>query len=444
MSKHTFAKRGSEESSFDVIFPQTRGSLREQAKQRRKLARVQGRLVVGVDLAREKQAISFSYQGQTLGRKRMECAPQRLADMLRPFISELGARHDIERAVIGLEPAGYYWELAAESFEAAGLDYVILHTLSVKRERETARFTPEKTDPRDADRICSLVEGGKFTDARLPVCPKRATLTALSREYLHLQTQSAAEVARLKSFWGRLLPEFEALYKAPDGVNALAIGRAMLPFSEMTAMTPAEWVARVKAYARESRISSAAARAFLDQVSAAHAAPHRRAGEGLPVRIQMCAERRTLLERQKALVAEKILARYGDFTEQVLLDSIPGSSPLFNAIALGVAGDFRDYDSARAVVKQAGSEVNEYQSGESRGRSRISHRGRTGLRRAAYQQAKLLVARNELFRDRFARLVSRMKRQQAYVAVGNSYLRIAHALVTRGEPWDPAATSRRM
>jgi hypothetical protein len=37
-----------------------------------------------------------------------------------------------------------------------------------------------------------------------------------------------------------------------------------------------------------------------------------------------------------------------------------------------------------------------------------------------------------------------MTKKQAYVAVANSYLRVTHALVTRGAPWNPDAASRRM
>lgn len=143
------------------------------------------------------------------------------------------------------------------------------------------------------------------------------------------------------------------------------------------------------------------------------------------------------------MVTEQLLARYSGFEESVLLDSIPGSNPLYNAITLGLVGDFREYDSSRAVVKLAGSEVNEYGSGEWRGRSRISHRGRAPLRAAAYQQARQLVSDNEVFRARYAALLGRLAKQQAYVAVANSYLRTAHALVVQGEPWNEDTRSRR-
>ena len=444
MPKHKRIHAGGEVQSFDVILPHpSRGSLRQQEIKWRKLARVQGRVVVGLDLAETKQAVTFSYQGQQANRIRMNCAPQHLAKALQPLIRQFCAQAGARGAVIAMEPASYFWELAAEGFEAAGLDYVLLHTLSVKRERETTRYTPEKLDPRDADLACELAENGRFTEARLPACAKRAALDALAREYLMLRARTGAELTRLKSFWGRVLPELGELLKEVDGVNALAMGRALLPFGELAVLSEAQWVERVRAHA-DGRIQPATAILLLERIRLAHADPHRRSDEGLALRIVLCAERRRMLERQKADVAAQLLQRYHAFEESVLLDSIPGSSELYNAITMALVGDFRDYDCARAVVKLAGSEVNQYQSGEWTGRSRISHRGRSRLRTAAYLQARLLVAGNDAFRERFAKLLSRpLQKQQAYVALADAYLRTAYTLVVQGEPWREEARSRR-
>ena len=443
MSKHTFNPDGAEVRSLEVVLPpQSRGSLREQGMRRRKLARVRDRLVVGLDLAQTRQAATFSYQGQMLKRMRVDCAAQHLAQALEPRIREICTEFGATGVVIAMEPASYYWELAAEGFEAAGLDYVLLHTLSVKREREATRYTPEKMDPRDADLACSLAESGRFTEGRLARCEKRAALDAIAREYMLLRARSAAEVARLKSFWGRLLPEFQELLKEPDGVCALAISRALLPFSAMAALSEEKWIERVRAHA-EGRILVGVAARLLELVKAAHADPHRRSGEGMPLRIHMAGQRRALLECQKAEAAQQAIALYNGFDEAVLMDSIPGSSPLYNALTLGLAGDFRDYDCGRALVKLAGSEVNEFASGEWRGRSRISHRGRAQLRTAAYQQAKMLVKGSTVFQARYTHLLGTLTKQQAYVAVANAYLRTAHLLVTTGELWNEEARVRR-
>jgi len=179
---------------------------------------------------------------------------------------------------------------------------------------------------------------------------------------------------------------------------------------------------------RRSRERAAARRGTAD--------PHRRSGQGMPWRIRLDAERRSHFERQKAALRAEILSRYATFEESLYLDAIPGSEPFYNALVLALVGDFHLYDDPRAIVKLAGSEVNEFASGDYSGRSRISHRGRSALRAAAYQQARLLVRRSDDFRERFFALLHRTRGRrlaelQCYVAVMDSYLRTAHVLVAQ-------------
>lgn len=421
---------------------ETRGSRREQSKRQRRMERIAGKtLVIGLDVARKRQALTFGRGREITGRRRIELAPQHLGAAIVPVVRQMCERDGLDRVVVGLEPAGCYWELAAEGFERAGLGYAVVHTLAVRREREATRYNLEKHDPRDADLIFELVSDGKFTETRLFDTAERARLNALAREYLLVRKRAAAERTRMTNFWTRVLPEFFDLFKEMEGITALALSRAMLPFSELAALTPAEWLARVRSHA-EGRILCSRAAALQQRVRAAHQDPHRRAGEGVPVRIALAAERHHLLSTQKKLLRERILALYADAPEAVWLNSLPGSDPLYNALTLGLVGDFSLYDTPRAVVKLAGSEVNWHESGDWRGKSRISHRGRSLLRATAYQQARRLVANdNPVYRARFHHLLQRTTRpaltlKQAYTALGNSYLRTAHVLVTQKKVWE--------
>mgnify|MGYP001180902121 CR=1 FL=1 len=422
----------------------TRGLRRQQAKMRRRREAVPaGALVVGIDLARERQAVSFLVRGEVLGRRRLTCEPQDLTCVLDEA-QVLAAHHASSGIVVAFEPAGHYWCLAAEAFERAGVPYVLVQPLSVKRAREESRYTPEKTDPRDADLIGQLAAQGRFTDTRLPLTSDEDAAWQLAREYFRVRKLAAAERTRLHNFWHRMLPEFFSVLRDPTGKTALAISAAMGPLSELATMTSRTWLARVRKAAQGAQILTSRAVALLPLLKDAHRDPLRRSGEGMPLRIRHAAERRRLLEAQKAYLHEELVRRYMVRPEAVLLDSIPGSNPLYSALILALVGDFHRFDDPRAIVKLAGSEVNHYASGDWKGTSRISHRGRSALRAAAYQQARQLVANNEDFRARFHTLIHRTTRRPltlkaAYVAVMNSYLRIAHGLVTRQELYRPLA-----
>jgi transposase len=420
----------------------TRGLRREQEKRRRRRLRVPpDTLVLGIDLARERQAASFSHDGQILGRRRINCAAYEI-DRLFDEAQTLAEHHSLPHILVAFEPAGLYWCLAAEACERAGLDYVLVHGLTVKREREITRYTLEKTDPRDADLISLLPAQGKFLDSRLPATAERDALAKLARDYFLVRSLCAAERTRLKNFWSRLLPEFFTVLREPTSSTALAVSAALAPFSELATLTPRSWLARVRRAAGGHRILASRAAALLPLFKGAHADPVRRSGEGLPARIRHAAERRRLLEAQKLEIRSDMLARYAAFPEHALLDSIPGSDPFYNACVLGLVGDFNLFDDPRTMPKLAGSEVNHFSSGDRDGSSRMSHRGRSALRAAAYQQARLLVRRNPDYRSRFFSLINRTDRPSllqlpAYVAVMNSYLRTAHALVTRNQLYLP-------
>lgn len=421
---------------LDVRPVVARGLRREHQRRARKRARIPGgTLIVGIDLARERQAVSYCGGGEILGRRRFDCSPDQL-DRFLPEGHAFARERGLSGVVVAFEAAGHYWKLAAEAFERAGVDYVLVHSISVKRERESTRYTPEKMDPRDADLIALLAGQGKFMEVRLPQTRERAALWELAQNYGRIRRLSAAERTRLHNFWHRMLPEFFTVLRDVSSATALSVARALLPLSELSRLSSGRWLTRVRRAAQGQRILKARAAALFPLLHAAHTDPVRRSGEGMPMRIRHAAERRCLLELQKSELRVDLLSRYRVCPERIYLDSIEGSDPFYNALVLALVGDFADYDDPRAIVKLAGTEVNQYSSGDWEGTSRMSHRGRSALRAAAYQQARNLVSNNPDYRARFYHLIHRTDRRrlvplQAYVAILNSYLRTAHALVVR-------------
>ena len=73
----------------------TRGPRHEQEKRRRRRTRVpRDTLVLGIDLARERQAASFSHDGQVLNRRRLGCAAHEI-DRFLPEAETLAKRHGL-------------------------------------------------------------------------------------------------------------------------------------------------------------------------------------------------------------------------------------------------------------------------------------------------------------------------------------------------------------
>jgi transposase len=325
--------------------------------------------------------------------------------------------------------------LLAEQCEARGRAYVLVHPLAVARERESARYNREKTDPRDAEWIACLASEGKIIETMLPRTTAHAALGDLAYAYFDVRRLAASARTALHNFWHRLLPEFFTIFRDATRDTALAAALALQPFSQMCRLTPEQWLMQVRSHTRTSRVQKKRLFTLHAAILAAAQQPHRRAGEGMPWRIRLAAERRRLLETQKQLLRERILKHYADRPEAVYLDSIAGADPLYNALTLGLIGEIEAFDDPRALVKLAGMEINHFQSGDMKKNTHISHRGRVRLRTAAYQQARFLVKRNATFAERFGHLmrVQKFSAQQSYVAIANSYLRTMHALVKNHE-----------
>jgi transposase len=127
-------------------------------------------------------------------------------------------------------------------------------------------------------------------------------------------------------------------------------------------------------------------------------------------------------------------------TERVT--SIPGVSAVGAAAMLAETGDLTRFDTARAVVKHAGLCPRDNTSGSFAGRSRISGRGRPGLRLAAWRAVWGAFPHNRVIADRYRHLTTRadnpLSDGQARAALAAGLLRWLHAIVAEDVSWSAA------
>ena len=167
------------------------------------------------------------------------------------------------------------------------------------------------------------------------------------------------------------------------------------------------------------------------------------------------AQRRGALERVHLLMGDwrSLLARLADtegwmtavldelgLTE--LVTSIDGLSAVGAAVILAETGELSRFASARSVVKHAGLNPSEHTSATLAGKTRISHRGRPGLRAAAWRAVWGGMRHNRVLHARHAHLTgrpdgNRLSDGQARAACAATLLRWLYAVVTKGQMWDP-------
>lgn len=112
------------------------------------------------------------------------------------------------------------------------------------------------------------------------------------------------------------------------------------------------------------------------------------------------------------------------------LDMDVSGLTLYNLARIaGEAGPFTDFHSRRALLRYAGLNLRERQSGTYRGQTRLSKKGRVMLRRAAAQATFPLLRHDRLFGAMYARKrASGMCAQKAKVAVMRKFLVMVYAM----------------
>lgn len=144
----------------------------------------------------------------------------------------------------------------------------------------------------------------------------------------------------------------------------------------------------------------------------------------------------------KSLGKEELLKHIKEtgFYESLL--SIDGIGIVSDAMLVGEIGDINRFDSYEQIRRYAGLNLVENSSGNHKGKTTISKRGRGLLRSILYRMAFTMVNKNKEIKELYKYLTTRkenqLKKKQAMVAVIGKILQIIYAVVTKNEEYKAA------
>jgi transposase len=404
------------------------------------------RAVLAVDLGEDKQAaVVMDHEGRVLARKTVTAKAHQLGGLLE-WAAGRAARAGFGGLVVACEPTGHRWKALMGLADAAGHGFCCVQSLAVARAREGDDYTRDKTDHRDAYLIGKLA--GRL-DCYLPERAEEAwaRLRHLGARRSALVTDVVAGRQQIGDLLGCAWPA--------------ALGAAARPL-ESTTWRAGLGVVTGRCCGDPGRLRKMGYEKFLAAVRrelprwGGRYVRHRivRAmWEALADRGGVAAQRRGVLERVHLLLADwrSLAARLADTEDRMcavldelglagLAASIDGVSALSAAVILAETGDLSRFASARSVVKHAGLNPAQDTSATLAGRTRISRRGRPGLRTAAWRAAWPGLRHNPVLRARYAHLTgrdgNRLSDGQARAACAATLLRWLYAVITRRQPWD--------
>jgi transposase len=412
--------------------------------------------IVGIDLAGEKQMLVVTdHDSRVLARRTFRLAAWHMGAAL-DWAAEHAAQAGFAGVTVACEPTGHRWRVIGQLAADRSMPFVCVQPLLVARSRENENYSPDKTDDRDAVLIarltaelrCYAPEAADETWARLRqlgarrmrLCQETSSLVQQMRDLLECawpaMLDTAAKQFKAKTWCAALAVVTDRCAGDPTRLRRLGITR----FSAAVRREMPRWQGQRPC----QRIVEAVFAALADTTGVT---VQRR---GILERVGLVLDDWRDLHRRIDDTEVRMVAVLDELSLTELVTTIQGLSAVNAAAILAESGDLHRFATGRALVKHSGLAPAEQTSGKLVGRTRLTGRGRPGLRTAAWRAAWGAMKSNTVYQQRFVHLttrdVAKLKPAQARCAIAAALLRQLHAVVTTGRAWNStiAANGTRM
>ena len=407
--------------------------------------------ITAIDLAGEKQMLVVTdHDSRVLARRTFRLAAWHMGTAL-DWASEQASKAGFAGVTVTCEPTGHRWRVIGQLAADRSMPFVCVQPLLVARSRENENYSPDKTDDRDAVLIarltaelrCYAPEATDETWARLRHLGARRTRLCDEARSLGQQMRDLLECA-----WPAMLDAAARQFKSKTWCATLAVvtDRCNGDPARLRRLGAERFFAAVR---REMprwqgqrpcrRIVDAAFTALTDPTGVTVQRP------AILERVGLVLDDWRDLHRRIADTETRMVAVLDELGLTELVTSIQGVSAVNAAGILAESGDPRRFATGRALVKHSGLAPAEQMSGKLVGRTRLTGRGRPGLRTAAWRAAWGAMKSNTVYQARFIHLTTRevdkLKPAQARCAIAAALLRQLHAVVTTGQAWNPATAA---
>jgi len=396
-------------------------------------------LVIGVDIAKKiHYARTFDWRGIELDRTISFKANSTGFSEFMKWAKKTAEKNGKDKIIVGIEPTGHYWYTFAQALLVEGIMVVQVNPYHVKKAKELDDNSPSKSDRKDPKTIAMLVKDGRY---QIPYIP--------TGKYAELRKANNLREEWLKKMWSiknkmqrwldTYFPEFLKVFSDWEGKAAImTLERMCLP-SKIVGHTAEEivsiWREEIKRAVGIKRAQKLIAIA--------------NSSVGIKEGLKM-AEYEMQLLLKEYLEVRKILDELEKHLEDIVLN-IPGAERLLEVKGIGIKtvagflaeiGDITRFSHPKQIIKLAGLNLRENSSGEHKGETKITKRGRSRLRAILFRAILPLAAKNQEFNTLHKYYTTKkenpLKKKQSLIALCNKLIRIAYTLITMDVAYDPA------
>ena len=343
---------------------------------------------------------------------------------------------NFKKAIIGMEPTGHYWKACARYLKKIEwIKVVTVNPFHVKNAKEFDDNCQTKNDKKDCMTIARLIKDARFFEPYLPE-GIWAELRNLSNTRVELVGKQNAVKNRLIATMDEYFPEYTKVFKKILSRTSEEILKEC-PFPE-----------DIKSKGKEGllkHIKKTVKRGYSKkQVETIYELAKESIGttegtEGAKFQLNMYIEEAKLLEKQIKMTEQELERQLKETGFYESLISIQGIGVVSAATFVGEVGDINRFDSYEQIRRYAGLNLVENSSGNHKGKTTISKRGRSLLRSVLYRMAFTMVSKNKEIKELYKYLTTRkenqLKKKQAIVAVIGKILQIIYAVVSKNEEY---------
>ena len=343
---------------------------------------------------------------------------------------------NLKKAIVGMEPTGHYWKSCARYLKKIDwIKVVTVNPFHVKNAKEFDDNCQTKNDKKDCMTIARLIKDARFFEPYLPE-GIWAELRNLSNTRAELVRKQNAVKCRLVAIIDEYFPEYAQVFKNVLSRTSEEILKEC-PFPEdIKSIGKEELLKHIKKTVKRGYSKK--------QVEKIYELANESIGttegiEGAKFQLNMYMEEAKLLDKQIKMTEQELERQLKETGFYESLISIQGIGIVSAATFVGEVGDINRFDSYEQIRRYAGLNLVENSSGNHKGKTTISKRGRSLLRSILYRMAFTMVNKNKEIKELYKYLTTRkenqLKKKQAIVAVIGKILQIIYAVVTKNEEY---------
>ena len=359
----------------------------KQVERRQKITKTT--LIVGLDIGSEFNAMAMMNEaGEVLGKYPKVYNSREGFEYFKKAIDANRRKGSFKKVLIGMEPTGHYWRKIAYYGKEEGYEVRFIRTTALRHQRELDESSSAKTDIRDAVTIANIVREGKTIDTVIEDGVFRE-LRMLGHVRENIQRYNVGTKHRLSAVLDDYFPELKSIFWSMKAKGLWAVLEAC-PFPEDVLKKSIDGIAELigKSSRRKGQALEKAKKVY---EGARESIGLKYVGEADRYRLQICLREIKRYEDQLKEVKEQMEVLLTQIPSAEILMSIRGVGMITTGVFLGELGDPKNFNDAKQIVKYAGYDPQENDSGKSVGRKRISKKGRwlVSVRRTRLVNSKI-------------------------------------------------------